>query len=246
MKKFLRILAVIVIVLIVAIAGFYFYIAAYLPNIKAPENLVVEINPERLERGNYLANSVMGCMECHAKRDFNLYAGPVIESTKGAGGERWDHSLGFPGTIYSPNITPTHLSDWSDGELYRAIAAGVGKDGEALFPIMPYHRYAKLPEEDIYAIIAYLRSLEAKPGEYPKKELDFPLSLIVNTIPAEPTHDLGPSADPVKHGEYLITAAACYDCHTMMDERGQFNEEMAYAGGMEFGLPTGGKVFASN
>jgi len=246
MKRLFKVILILAIILVVGIGGVYAYLVFFLPDIDAPKDLKVEITPAKVERGRYLANELMGCVGCHAVRDYSLFAGPIIEETKGSGGEHWDHSLGFPGDLYAPNITPTYLKDWTDGEIYRAITSGVDKDGNALFPIMPYEKYGHLPKEDIYAVIAYVRTLEPTTKDYPKRELDFPLNLIVNTIPSEPEHNLAPSNDPVKQGEYIITAAACYDCHTMMNDKGQFNEEMAYAGGMEFKIPTGGTVRSAN
>lgn len=51
----------------------------------------------------------------------------------GAGGERFSTDMGFPGTIYSPNITPHNLKEWTDGEIFRAITSGVNKYGKAIF-----------------------------------------------------------------------------------------------------------------
>ncbi len=247
MKKLVKVVLILLLFIVVAVGGLLLYVSVFLPNIEAPEDLKVETTPERIERGRYLANELMGCVGCHATRDYTKFAGPIIEETKGSGGEKWDHSTGFPGTLYAPNITPTRLKDWTDGEIFRAITAGVDKDGNALFPIMPYHQYGKLPKEDIYAVIAYLRTLKPTIDEYPDRELDFPLNLIVNTMPKKGTHHLvADQSDPVQYGEYLITAGACYDCHTQMDERGQFIAEMGFAGGMEFPMITGGIVRSAN
>ncbi|MBN1338918.1 MAG: hypothetical protein JXA03_06325 [Bacteroidales bacterium] len=246
MKKTIKIVVVILVVLVAAGGGLAFYVKNFLPDVGAAPDLKLEYTPEMIEKGRYLAGSVMGCLDCHAERDFSRFAGPVIAETKGAGGEVWDENVNFPGKLYAPNITPANLGEWTDGEIFRAITAGVDKDGKALFPIMPYHQYGKLPKEDIYAVIAYIRTLEPVKKDYPARELGFPLNFIVNLMPARPTHHLeNNSADPVKRGEYLITAAACYDCHTPM-EKGRFIEEMAFAGGTEFRFRTGEIVRSSN
>lgn len=245
MKKVLKIIFYLLFAIIMIIGTAIGYVSMMLPNVPIDESLKVEATPERIERGSYLANSLMGCMDCHSERDKSLYVMPVLEETRGLGGTLWSREQGFPGEVYSVNITPFRLQEWSDGELFRAIAGGVSKDGTALFPLMPYHLYGKLPKEDIYDVIAYLRTLEPERSIEPVRKLDFPMSLIVNLIPKEGTHDLGPSDDPVKHGEYIITAAACYDCHTPMEE-GQYVEELGFAGGFEFPLETGGVVRSSN
>lgn len=246
MKKIFKIVVVILIVIIAGAGGMLLYVKTFLPNVGAAPDLNLKYTPEMIERGRYLAGSVMGCIDCHAQRDFSYFAGPVIESTRGQGGEFWDENLNFPGKMYAPNITPANLGTWTDGEIFRAITGGVDRDGNALFPIMPYHQYGKLPKEDIYAVIAYIRTLEPVEKDFPARELDFPLNFIVNLMPAKPTHHLESSSnDPVKRGEYLITAAACYDCHTPM-EKGRYIEEMAYAGGADFRFANGDIVRAAN
>lgn len=243
MKKLIKITLSVVAGLLLLILAFIGYLLIFLPSIDPPE-LKVELTPERIERGDYLANKLMGCMDCHAQRDWSKFTGPTFVNTRGGGGEKWSHSMGFPGELYAPNITK--LQDWSDGEIYRAITNGVSKDGSPLFPIMPYLTYGQLEKEDIYSVIAYLRTLEPQENEVPERELDFPLNIIVNTMPTEGQHQL--KLDPgneVEYGKYLLTAAACYDCHTKQ-EQGQYIEEMAYAGGMEFPLETGGVVRSSN
>ena len=247
MKKLLKVLLILVVIVIVAIGGIFLYVSSFLPNIDAPDDLVVEATPEHIEHGRYLANELMGCVGCHATRDYSMFAGPINEDSKGAGGEKWDNTNGFPGSLYAPNITPAALQDWTDGEIFRAITAGVDKDGNALFPIMPYLQYGKLPKEDIYDVIAYLRTIKPAHNEYPERKLDFPLNLIVNLMPKEGTHELKlDKSNPIKYGEYLVTAAACYDCHTKMDDKGQFVPGMDFAGGMEFNLSTGGVVRSAN
>ena len=107
--------------------------------------------------------------------------------------------------------------------------------------------FARLPKEDIYAVITYIRTLEPRPSVTEPRQLDFPLNLMVNLIPSKPTHDLKPDpTNSVKHGEYLITASVCNDCHTQMDDKGNYLMHLQYAGGTEFPLPTGGVVRSAN
>lgn len=193
MKKLFKFLLFLISLCILVFGGILVYLSAFLPNIDAPHDLKVNMTEENIKKGRYLANEVMGCVGCHAQRDFSRFAVPIVEESKGAGGELWDQRVNFPGTMYAPNISQTALRDWSDGELYRAITAGVDKDGNALFPIMPYLQYGKLPKEDIYAVIAHLRTLPPKEESYPERELDFPLNFIVNLMPASGSHHLAPN-----------------------------------------------------
>jgi hypothetical protein len=65
-------------------------------------------------------------------------------------------------------------------------------------------------------------------------------------MPVEGTHHLKPDPqNSVVHGEYLITACVCFDCHTPM-KGGQYVEGMDFAGGMEFVMETGGVVRSAN
>ncbi|WP_181306645.1 hypothetical protein [Rufibacter sp. XAAS-G3-1] len=153
--------------------------------------------------------------------------------------------MGLPGTFYVANITPAGIGDWTDGEIFRAITTGVSKEGQALFSIMPHPYYGQVAQEDIEAVITYLRTLPAIENKVPASEVDFPMNFILNTIPQKAHLQPVPSkTDPVLYGKYLITAA-CADCHTMK-ENGQNILAMEFAGGMEFPIPTGGRVQSAN
>ena len=233
MKKIIKLLLGLLALLCIGAALMGIYVKSFLPNVGDAEELIVASTPERVKRGEYLANHVTVCMDCHSTRNWSQYAGP-ISGNLGGGGEKFDHSMGFPGRIFASNITPFNLSNWTDGELYRAITTGVNKDDKALFPVMPYHNYGRMDREDIMSIIAYLRTL--KPIEYTAEErqLDFPLNFIVNTIPtkAQPTTKPNES-DILAYGGYLVNAAGCVDCHSKT-EKGAIIPGSEFGGGMEF------------
>jgi mono/diheme cytochrome c family protein len=237
-------LALGVLIVVVAGGGYILLHAAY-PKVGSAPELTVEITPERLERGEYLATHVAGCIDCHSTRDYARYAAPVVDGTFGKGGEKFGEEMGFPGNFYAPNITPHHLGDWSDGELYRAIVSGVSKDGRALFPVMPYPEFGKMDKEDIYSIIAYIRTLEPIKSDVPVSEASFPMNLIMRTIPTDPAHAPRPSReDKLAYGRYLVSAAGCTHCHTPM-EKGEPLPGLTFAGGSEFALP-GGMLRSTN
>ncbi len=243
MKKFVLIIVAVVFVFIMAMIT---YISLMLPNVGKPEDITVEITEERVERGAYLANAVMVCMDCHSLRDWEKFSGPPIPGTLGQGGEEFNHDMGFPGHLIAPNITPFNLGDWTDGEILRAIAEGVNKDGKALFPLMPHPNYGTLDREDLYDIIAYLRTLKPIEKDQPEGTLDFPVSVIVKMIPQEASFSKRPDAsDEIAYGEYLYRSATCTDCHTMF-EKGKYVEAMKDAGGRAFPMPSGGIVRSAN
>jgi len=150
-KKLLKWLLIVIVLAIVTLVSF---VKFALPNVGAAPDMKVEATPERIARGEYLANHVTVCIDCHSSRDWSKFSGPPIEGTYGKGGELFDQKFGFPGSYTSKNITPANISNWTDGELFRVITTGVDKDGKALFPVMPFHYYGQMDEEDIKCIIA--------------------------------------------------------------------------------------------
>lgn len=244
MKKLLKVLIILVALVLLTAGGAVFYVMNYLPNIPVQEELRVEATPERIARGKYLAHSVSVCMDCHSARDWALFSGPLKEGTLGIGGESFDQTKNFPGAFIAPNITPHALKDWSDGELYRAITSGVNKHGHPLFPIMPYPAYGKMATEDVYSIMAYIRSLPAIDSSPAASRADPPVNIIMHLMPqpAAPVA-LPPKSDIVAYGGYLANAAGCTECHTKM-EKGKV-VGAPYAGGFEFAM-AGGTVRSPN
>src|SRR5690606_28114662 len=92
---------------------------------------------------------------------------------------------------------------------------------------------------------AYIRTLPAIQSTIPEREVDFPFSLILHTIPQQATPRKMPDpSDSVAYGKYLVNAAACADCHTKF-EKGQFIAGTEFGGGRVFELP-GGTLTSSN
>lgn len=238
MKKLFKILGVLVLLMVATVAAGLIYVTQFLPNIPVQADLKIEVTPERVERGRYLAHHVAVCVDCHSTRDWAAFSGPVKPGTLGVGGEKFDQKMNFPGSFVAPNITPHALASWSDGELYRAITSGVSKDGHPLFPIMPYPAYAKMDTEDIYSIIAYLRSLPARLNQTEPSKADPPVNIIMRLMP-QPAQPAGIPAknDTVAYGGYLANAAGCTECHTQSEKGKRIGEP--YAGGFTFALPGG-------
>lgn len=241
MKKFKKILVILVVLVIITIAALVGYVKFALPNTGAPENIHIQLTQQRIERGKYLANSVTVCMDCHSTRDWSKFSGPMVLGSNGKGGEAFTKEMGFPGNFYAPNITPANLKSWTDGEIFRAITTGVAKDGRPLFPLMPHPRYGKMDREDIYSIIAYIRSLKPIENDVKVSEPEFPFSLILRTIPKKAHFTTIPKEenDTLAYGAYLVNAAACGDCHTPVDDKGQPLAGMDFAGGRVFPTPMG-------
>lgn len=147
-----------------------------------------------------------GCIECHGS---NLGGGTVMDN-------------GAMGKVYAPNLTPTALKDWSDGEIARAIRHGVGKRGQPLV-IMPAEEYSNLSQEDLVNVIAYLRSVPEAPVTTDATKLGPVASVLLATdkaplLIAEKLDHTKPFAAHQKpeatpaFGEY-IAKTACIGCH---------------------------------
>lgn len=233
-----------VLVILVICGGIY--LKYFLPNIKV-KDLKVEVTKERIERGKYLANHVLVCVDCHSKRDWSKYSGPIVPGTEGMGGEIFDQKMGLPGKYISSNITPYALANWSDGEIYRAITSGVGKRNNTIFPVMPFKAYGTLDDEDIYCVIAYIRSIPSIKNDIPASKSDFPVNFLINTMAKEGhPSKRPPQQDSLKYGKYITTAAACIECHTPITGKGDLIMGKAYSGGRKFPLEGVGTIVSTN
>lgn len=140
MKKRL-VVAAIVLVGAVVVAG----LALHKPH--SPLSGEVTNDPALVQRGAYLA--IAGdCSACHTAPGGKPYAGGLAMPVP------------MVGTIHTPNITPdmsTGIGAWSLADFDRAVRYGVDKDGQNLYPAMPYVSYAKVSDEDIKALYAYFK-----------------------------------------------------------------------------------------
>lgn len=92
-KRWIKILIVITGTLIILLIIGVSYIKLALPDVGEAPEISVEITEPRVQRGHYLANNVMVCMQCHSQRDWTKFAAPSIPETMGAGGEIHDQRL---------------------------------------------------------------------------------------------------------------------------------------------------------
>lgn len=172
--------------------------------------------PDRLERGRYLTEHLLQCFVCHSERDWNAPGAPPVAGMKGAGtvmSEREGRR------IVAPNITPdteTGAGRWSDDMLARAIREGIGHDGRALYPGMWYRSFARLSDEDLAAVVVYLRALPAVRNALPATALPEEERAAIARSPQPIVEPVAgpPSGDQKALGRYLIGVADCAGCHT--------------------------------
>jgi mono/diheme cytochrome c family protein len=191
----------------------------------------------KLERGRYLVETLAGCGNCHTPKGPN---GP-LQDKKFAGGDIIKHA---DFTAVTPNITPdpeTGIGKWTDRQIFLAIREGKRPDGRLLGPAMPSRSYRNLADDDVRAMVAYLRSL---PPIYnvisEKSHYDEPLP--PNWGPPVGRVEAPPKTDTVAYGGYLAgPVARCMDCHT---QRRPGEPVRLGAGGKEFHGPWGISVSA--
>ncbi len=137
------------------------------PGQSAPENRHIAL------RGEYLVE-LLGCGACHT--DGALIGEPNMDRALAGSrvGIAASNPLGDknPGVVYASNITPdteTGIGLWSDQQIANAIRAGLGRHFGEPIPVMPWQAYAKISDEDLAAIIAYLRSIDAVDHRVPDR-----------------------------------------------------------------------------
>ncbi len=212
------------------------------PAAAPPKEITVLSTPERIERGQYLFEHLSDCSGCHSDRDFSRLGAPVNPNGIGMGVVMPDE-MGLPGRVVAPNLTPdpeTGLGKWTDGEIIRAIREGVDREGNALFPFMPYLKFRHMSDVDVESIVAYMRTLKPIRNPLPRTELALPVALMIKGVPQPVAGAVtAPSkSDGLAYGKYLVEIGGCADCHTKQ-EHGQPVAEMEFAGGFEFRMPQG-------
>lgn len=189
-------------------------------------------------RGEYIANNVAVCIDCHSKRDTSHFSMPVIPGTEGGGaGFAFTKSEAVPGVVWAPNITPYALKDWTDEEIIKTLTTGINKKGDTLFPIMPYHGYSRLTRYDLQAVVAYMRTLKPIESTVPERKFFIPAAMF-GPLPATNIEEnkMPDPSDKVNYGKYMVTMAACTECHTPMGPQGP-DFSKVFSGGFVFDNP---------
>ena len=245
LKKIVVVVAVLVLAAVIGVPAFFY--GAY-PKMRPAPEMKAPSTPAALERGRYLAEAMTGCVACHSPIDESR-PGDFPQAGLEYAGRVWPAEAGFPGTIVAPNITPdpeTGIGRWTDGEVARAIREGVSRDGRPLFPLMNYPSYRDLSDEDVMALVAYLRSRPAIRRDNGRTALHFPVGMMIRTVP-QPLEGppAGLPAGGVERGRTMLKLMLCGDCHTPRDDRGNPVAGKELAGGTAFRGPWG-VVYSAN
>jgi mono/diheme cytochrome c family protein len=195
-------------------------------------------DPSTIARGKYLVFGAAGCAYCHLPREqWTVLDGGATPPLTG------NHVFRLPfGEFYAPNLTPdpeTGIGRLSDRALARILRYGVRPDGRAAFPLMSLHG---MSDEDLVAVISYLRSQPAVVSRVP----DHRLSRLGKALMAFAIEPAGPDATPphvspvgpsVARGEYLATkVASCVECHTDRNPRSGEMVGPKFGGGQRMDL----------
>ena len=82
--------------------------------------------------------------------------------------------------------------------MIRAIREGVSRDGKALFPLMPYSEFRHISDEDVYALVAYMRRLPPVKSVLPRSKINFPVSMLIKSVRSQnPQVKFLPSIVPI-------------------------------------------------
>src|SRR5258708_7993720 len=210
------------------------------PKKRALTNRQFERTPERLARGRYLTQGLLGCVMCHSPKNFGIHGAPTEAGMDLAG--QVLPLPDFPGSLTEPNITPdreTGGGSWTDDQFARAIREGIGHDEHTIFPMMPYQGYKGLSDEDVASVVVYLRSVPAVHNPLPPSHVKFPVNYLVQGAPepvTEVVHAPNPT-DRLATGKYLAKLGC--GCHRAVASIG-------FGGGEGLEGPRGESTHAHN
>lgn len=183
-----------------------------------------------IAKGKYLAIAA-DCGACHTapNQGKEMSGGYIISSPLG--------------NIVASNITPSKtagIGDYSEQDFVKAVRSGINKQGQHLYPAMPYTSYVKISDADMHALYVYfMQGVKADDNVPPATDLPFPFNirssmffwnmLFADNKPFIPAKD---KSDVVNRGDYLVNALAhCDTCHTPRNALMGQNNAQALSGG---------------
>jgi mono/diheme cytochrome c family protein len=197
-----------------------------------------QANNELVARGQYMFAVAGGCA-CHTEPKGTPHAG----------------ARAFPipfGTVFSTNITQDQesgLGAWTDQQIHDALIRGIRKDGSRLLPVMPYEKYSGMAQEDLRAMIAFMRTLKPVKKATPALQTWAPFARSLGTplfLQVFGKFYTSPPQAPksgIQRGRYLVDhVALCGDCHTPRNFIGAPERSLYMAGASEKNGPLGEAV----
>ncbi len=169
-------------------------------------------SPDLVKRGEYVAR-LGDCVACHSTKNGAPFSG--------------GYEIGTPmGSVFSTNITPdpgTGIGNYSLADFDRAVRSGFGREGQRLYPAMPYPSYSKFSDDDIRALYAFfMKGVEPAQAENKPSEIPWPLNMrwpiaLWNAVfaPQGAYIDKAGRDAQWNRGAYIVQGPGhCGSCHT--------------------------------
>lgn len=162
-----------------------------------------------VENGKYMFNAA-GCGACHGSGDNTELL---------SGGMEMNTAIG---KFFAPNISAhsNGIGGWSNAQFLNAVVNGIDRDGNHLYPVMPYTSYGGMKPEDVLDIKAYIETLPQADAVSQEHEISFPFSRQTTITLWKRSHFNVPAYQPrentqMERGRYLVeNVGGCGDCHT--------------------------------
>jgi len=204
-------------------------------------DLHASTSPEMIKRGENLVYGPAHCVECHSDsaETFERYA-DTGEHVLLAGGQKF--TAPPLGTIYSKNITPdpdTGIGRYTDPQIARLLRYAVRPDGRA--SIRPLMEYADMSDDDLVAILSFLRAQSPVRNVVPANEWSLIGMVVKSLSPAfRPRTDVSalaiapPSSPTRERGAYLARGVGnCSGCHSPLNQLTFALSGPEYSGGAD-------------
>lgn len=171
--------------------------------------IVVPTDSALIARGEHLVRHVVSCTLCHGAD----LGGAVYMSSAPIG------------VMAGPNLTTGRGgigADYTDLDYARAIRRGVRRDGRSLI-VMPSEVFTHLSQEDLGAMIAYIRQVPPVDREVPRSGFG-PVGrallavgkmniLVAGKTPRITPPESVPRDTTPAYGRYLADISGCHGCH---------------------------------
>lgn len=224
-------MAVAIVLCALGFAGYFVLTAPFTWEALRSARDVADNSPANLLNGQSLFYAG-SCGTCHAT------PGQKDETRLGGGGAL---TSGF-GTFYMPNISPETtdgIGGWTTAQFVRALREGVSKNGENLYPALPFTSYQRMTANDLRDLFGYIKTLPPVAGKARGNDLKFPFSIRRGIglwklvfLDGKPLV-VPPNESPAwKRGQYLVEGPGhCAECHSPRDILGAIVADKRFSGG---------------
>lgn len=216
------------------------FIAALLVGAAGAASALVVTRPDRIDPARFAGVGgdptrgetvywASGCASCHAAEGDET-------RTVLAGGYRLATEFG---TFVSPNISPdpVHgIGDWTLPQFADAMLNGTAPEGAHYYPAFPYGSYARMTDQDVADLWAFMGTLPASDVPSQPHDLTFPFNVRVAVggwkLLNLDDDWVGPAGtEELERGRYLVEALGhCAECHTPRDATGGLERDRWMAG----------------